>query len=186
MYSWYNLTSYPSEFFGPTAAEASQAQAFVFLARDQKMGAKVASGIGPTGQAKYLMRSPSGEIILGGETMRFWSMSSAWLEPLRNSRGIDLNAIRYDLCAWQERRAGDAMTHAPLGSINSVGGLATEINGINYCSPRSWLTSAHWALGFMLFVGHWWHAGRSRAAAAGMILGLSRRFEPALFMRPID
>jgi hypothetical protein len=27
---------------------------------------------GPTGLGKYLMRSPSGEIIFGGETMRFW------------------------------------------------------------------------------------------------------------------
>jgi hypothetical protein len=26
----------------------------------------------PTGLGKYLMRSPSGEIIFGGETMRFW------------------------------------------------------------------------------------------------------------------
>ena len=28
---------------------------------------------------------------------------------------------------------------APLGSLNSVGGVATEMNGINYVSPRSWL-----------------------------------------------
>jgi photosystem II CP43 chlorophyll apoprotein len=27
------------------------------------------------------MRSPSGEIIFGGETMRFWDMRSPWLEP---------------------------------------------------------------------------------------------------------
>jgi photosystem II CP43 chlorophyll apoprotein len=25
------------------------------------------------------MRSPSGEIIFGGETMRFWDMRSPWL-----------------------------------------------------------------------------------------------------------
>jgi photosystem II CP43 chlorophyll apoprotein len=29
---------------------------------------------GPTGLGKYLMRSPSGEIIFGGETMRFWDL----------------------------------------------------------------------------------------------------------------
>jgi hypothetical protein len=32
------------------------------------------------------------------------------------------------------------MTHPPLGSLNSVRGVATEINGINYSSPRSWVT----------------------------------------------
>jgi photosystem II CP43 chlorophyll apoprotein len=33
VFVWYNNTAYPSEFFGPTAAEASQAQAFTFLVR---------------------------------------------------------------------------------------------------------------------------------------------------------
>ncbi|KAI9115489.1 hypothetical protein K1719_013808 [Acacia pycnantha] len=28
------------------------------------------------------------------------------------------------------------MTHAPLGSLNSVGGIATEVNAVNYVSPR--------------------------------------------------
>jgi photosystem II CP43 chlorophyll apoprotein len=36
---------------------------------------------GPTGLGKYLMRSPSGEII-GGETMRFWDLRAPWVEPL--------------------------------------------------------------------------------------------------------
>ena len=62
---------YPSEFFGPTGPEASQAQGFTFLVRDQKLGIKVSSNQGPTALPKYLMRSPSGEIIFGGETMRF-------------------------------------------------------------------------------------------------------------------
>jgi photosystem II CP43 chlorophyll apoprotein len=31
-----------------------------------------ASAQGPTGLGKYLMRAPTGEIIFGGETMRFW------------------------------------------------------------------------------------------------------------------
>ena len=39
-YSWYNNTAYPSEFYGPTGPEASQAQAFTFLVRDQKLGVK--------------------------------------------------------------------------------------------------------------------------------------------------
>ena len=68
---WFNNTAYPSEFYGPTGPEASQAQSFTFLVRDQRLGAIVSSASGPTGLGKYLMRSPSGEVILGGETMRF-------------------------------------------------------------------------------------------------------------------
>ncbi|THU42338.1 hypothetical protein C4D60_Mb00t11100 [Musa balbisiana] len=68
---WFNNTAYPSEFYGPTGPEASQAQAFTFLVRDQRLGANVGSAQGPTGLGKYLMRSPTGEIIFGGETMRF-------------------------------------------------------------------------------------------------------------------
>lgn len=70
--SWFNNTAYPSEFYGPTGPEASQSQAFTFLVRDQRLGANVASAQGPTGLGKYLMRAPTGEIIFGGETMRFW------------------------------------------------------------------------------------------------------------------
>jgi photosystem II CP43 chlorophyll apoprotein len=61
-------TAYPSEFYGPTGPEA-QSQAFTFLVRDQRL-ANVASAQ-PTGLGKYLMRAPTGEIIFGGETMRF-------------------------------------------------------------------------------------------------------------------
>jgi photosystem II CP43 chlorophyll apoprotein len=42
VFVWYN-TAYPSEFYGPTGPEASQAQAFTFLVRDQRLGANVAS-----------------------------------------------------------------------------------------------------------------------------------------------
>ena len=82
-YAWYNNTAYPSEFYGPTGPEASQAQTFTFLVRDQRLGANVASAQGPTGLGKYLMRSPSGEVIFGGETMRFWDLPALWFEPRR-------------------------------------------------------------------------------------------------------
>jgi photosystem II CP43 chlorophyll apoprotein len=65
--------------YGPTGPEASQSQAFTFLVRDQRLGANVSSAQGPTGLGKYLMRSPSGEIIFGGETMRFWDLRAPWL-----------------------------------------------------------------------------------------------------------
>jgi len=185
-YSWYNNTAYPSEFYGPTGPEASQAQGFTFLVRDQKLGIKVASSQGPTALPKYLMRSPTGEIIFGGETMRFWSMASGWVEPLRTSFGLDIYKIQSDIQTWQERRAAEYMTHAPLGSLNSVGGVATEINSVNYVSPRSWLTSSHWILGYFILVGHWWHGGRARASALSSERGLSRIYEPVLYMRPID
>ncbi|KAJ0493311.1 Photosystem II CP43 reaction center protein [Helianthus annuus] len=64
------------------------------------------------------------------------------------------------------------MTHAPLGSLNSVGRVATEINAVNYVSPRSWLATFHFVLGFFFFVGNLWHAGRVRAAAAGFEKGI--------------
>ena len=174
VYSWYNNTAYPSEFYGPTGPEASQAQSFTFLVRDQKLGIKISSCEGPTALGKYLMRSPTGEIIFGGETMRFWSMQSYWVEALRTSFGLDIYKIQSDIRPWQERRAAEYMTHAPLGSLNSVGGVATEINSINYVSPRSWLTCWHWTLGYFILLGHWWHGSRARASALSSEGGLSR------------
>ena len=186
VYSWYNNTAYPSEFYGPSAPEASQAQSFTFLVRDQKLGIKISSSQGPTALGKYLMRSPYGEIIFGGESMRFWSMQASWVQALRTSFGLDISKIQSDIETWQERRAAEYMTHAPLGSLNSVGGVATEINSINYVSPRSWLTCWHWTLAYFILVGHWWHGARARAVALSSEGGLSRIYEPVLYMRPID
>lgn len=185
-YVWFNNTAYPSEFYGPTNAESSQAQSFTFLVRDQKLGVNIASAQGPTGLGKYLMRSPSGEIIFGGETMRFWDFRGPWVEPLRGPNGLDLNKLKNDIQPWQIRRAAEYMTHAPNGSINSVGGIITEPNSFNYVNPRMWLAAHAFILGFFFLIGHLWHAGRARAAAGGFEKGIDRESEPVLAMPDLD
>ena len=80
----------PNDFYGPTGPEASQEYWFTFLVRDQHLGLLIALRHGPTALGKYVMRSPSGLYLSGGETMRFWSISASWLSPLRTSVGLDI------------------------------------------------------------------------------------------------
>ncbi|KAK8959627.1 Photosystem II CP43 chlorophyll apoprotein [Platanthera guangdongensis] len=91
---WFNNISYPSEFYGPTGPEASQAQTFTFLWRDQSLGANVGSAQGPTCLGKYLMRYLTGEVIFGGETMCFWDLRAPWLESLRGPNSVDLSRLK--------------------------------------------------------------------------------------------
>ena len=60
----------------------------------------------------------------------------------------DFSILKKDIQPWQERRSAEYMTHVPLGSNNSVGGVSTEINDVNYVSPRSRLATSHFVLGF--------------------------------------
>ena len=55
---WFNNTANPSDFDGPTGPEASQAQAFTFLIRDQRLRPNVGSAQGPTG----LTYGPTGQL----------------------------------------------------------------------------------------------------------------------------
>ena len=48
-------------------AGVSQLHAFTFLVRNRRLGASVSKAQAPMGLGKYLMRSPSDKILLGGE-----------------------------------------------------------------------------------------------------------------------
>jgi len=77
------------------------------------------------------------------------------------------------------------MTHSLLSSLNSVSGVVTNINAVNYISPKSWLATFHFVLGFFLFVGHLWHAKRARTAAVGFEKGIDRNLELVLSKTPL-
>ena len=83
-----------------------------------------------------------------GETKRFLDLRASWLEPLRSSNGLDLSRLKKGIQPWQERRFAEYITHTPLGSLNFVGGVTTEINVVNYVSLRSWLAISHFVLGY--------------------------------------
>ncbi|TYG36008.1 hypothetical protein ES288_D13G030100v1 [Gossypium darwinii] len=78
------------------------------------------------------------------------------------------------------------MTHAPLRSLKSIGGITTEINAVNYVLPRSWLATSHLVLGFFLFLSHLWHAGRALVATWEFEKGIDCDFEPVLSMTPLN
>ncbi|CAH1428271.1 unnamed protein product [Lactuca virosa] len=93
----------------------------------------------------------------------------------KGSNWVGLTSAKKDIQPWQERCSAEYMTHGILGCLNSVGGVATEINVVNYVSPRSWLAASHFVLGFFFFIGNLWHTGRACAAVAGFEKGIISR-----------
>jgi photosystem II CP43 chlorophyll apoprotein len=76
------------------------------------------------------------------------------------------------------------MTHAPLGSLNSVGGVATEINSVNYVTSFMVMLFTL-LLRFLLLSRPLWHSGRA-SCSCWFREGINRANEPVLSMRPID
>ncbi|KAI4962623.1 hypothetical protein ZWY2020_028690 [Hordeum vulgare] len=71
------------------------------------------------------MRSLTREVIFGGENMRFWDLPPPWLEPLRGPNRLELSRLKKDIQPFY------------------------QIKVVNYVSPRSWLSTSHFVLGFL-------------------------------------
>jgi len=69
------------------------------------------------------MCSPTGEVIFGGETMRFWDLRAPWLEPLRGPNGLDLSRLKKDIQPWQS-----CYTCVPLNVLSCIFGYEYEEN----------------------------------------------------------
>ncbi|KAI4984135.1 hypothetical protein ZWY2020_046507 [Hordeum vulgare] len=80
------------------------------------------------------------------------------------------------------------MTPTLLGSLNSVGGIAAEIKVVNYVSPRSWLSTSHFVLGFLFLLGSYDSGlgSQHQAAATGFEKGIDRDLEPVLYTNPLS
>nr|GEX81129.1 photosystem II CP43, chloroplastic [Tanacetum cinerariifolium] len=79
---------------------------------------------------------PKGVLIIRATRFKNKDLRATWLEPLRGPNGLDLSRLKKDIQPWQERHSAEYMTHVPLGSLNSIGGVAIDINAVNFISPR--------------------------------------------------
>ncbi|HGY5541903.1 MAG TPA: Photosystem II reaction center protein, partial [Prochlorococcus sp.] len=57
---------------------------------------------------------------------------------------------------------------------------------VNFVNLRQWLAGHVFFFAWFTIVGHWFHAGRARAAAAGFEKGIDRKTEPSLSMPDLD
>jgi len=86
-----------------------------------QFGVALAKAQAPTGLGKYLMRSRSGLDPVGRRDNEILGSPSAVGCSCRAPNGLDIGKLRSNIQPWQERRSTKFMTHAPLGSLNSVG-----------------------------------------------------------------
>ncbi len=79
--------------------------------------------------------------------MRFWDLRAPWLEPCRSPTGLDISKLRSTIQPWQELRASEFMTHAPLGSIMylHVAGWNTGLH-IPVYNPSPTTTTLCWLI----------------------------------------
>ncbi|KAI9159991.1 hypothetical protein LWI28_004049 [Acer negundo] len=112
---WFNNTAYPSEFYGPTGPEASQAQAFNFLVRDQCLRANVGSAQGPTGLGGW---------FTGTTFVTSWythGLASSYLEGcnfLTATVSTPVNSLAHSLLLlWGPEAKGDFTRWCQLGVL---------------------------------------------------------------------